>query len=157
MGHRMMKQVDFDAIEGRKRWDQMASYGTAKTAQVLFAYELARRLEGTSVTANVVDPAVVTVSSVAEQYQGPALKRFFFFWLIPHLLGVSPEKASETFVWAAAAPELEHASGRYLTKMKEQRSSRLTYDEVLAKRLWSLSESWVARSAPVGAALTQPA
>ena len=52
---------------------------------------------------------------------------------------ISPEKGAETSIYLASSPEVEGLSGRYFVKKGETRSSDMSYDERLARRLWEVS------------------
>jgi retinol dehydrogenase 14 len=107
----------------------MKAYSQAKLAQVLFTYELARRLEGTGVTANCLHPG-----RVATRMWGGPLGGIFRPFL------TSPEKGAETPVYLAASPDVEGVTGRYFERRREKRSSAESHDENVAERLWIESE-----------------
>jgi NAD(P)-dependent dehydrogenase (short-subunit alcohol dehydrogenase family) len=120
----------------------MRVYGTSKLANILFTYELARRLAGTGVTVNCVHPgAVATRLGHNNGRIAAALAR---------ALGIffrTPADGAATSIWAATAPELEGVTGRYFANRREARSSRASYDEALARRLWDASERLTGPSA----------
>jgi len=126
--------IDFDDLQGEKGYKGAKAYSQSKLATVLFTYELARRLEGTGVTANCLHPGVVGTNL------GSGVSGVFGFTvraLTP--LMKSPEKGAETSVYLASSPEVEGLSGRYFAKKAEARSSDASYDERLARRLWEAS------------------
>src|SRR5215217_1244839 len=103
--------IDFDDLQGEKGYKTAKAYGQSKLANVLFTYELARRLEGTGVTANCLHPGVVGTNL------GSGVSGIFGFMvraLTP--LMKSPEKGAETSVYLASSPEVEGLSGRYFVK-----------------------------------------
>jgi NAD(P)-dependent dehydrogenase (short-subunit alcohol dehydrogenase family) len=128
-------RLDLDDLGHRKRYRAMRVYGTSKLANILFTYELARRLAGTGVTVNCVHPgAVATRLGHNNGRIAAALAR---------ALGVffrTPADGAATSIWAATAPELEAVTGRYFANRREARSSRASYDDGLARRLWDASE-----------------
>ena len=126
--------IDFDDLQGEKGYKAAKAYSQSKLATVLFTYELARRLEGTGVTANCLHPGVVRTNfgsgvSGVLGFMGRALRP----------LMISPEKGAETSIYLASSPEVEGLSGRYFVKRAEARSSDVSYDERLARRLWEAS------------------
>jgi retinol dehydrogenase-14 len=126
--------IDFDNLQGEKEYKGPKAYSQSKLATVLFTYELARRLEGTGVTANCLHPGVVGTNL------GSGVSGVFGFMvraLTP--LMKSPEKGAETSVYLASSPEVEGLSGRYFVKKAEARSSDVSHDERIARRLWKVS------------------
>src|SRR5918992_3558000 len=127
--------IDFDDLQGEnKEYKGTKAYSQSKLANVLFTYELARRLEGTGVTANCLHPGAVRTSF------GSGVSGVFGFMvraLRPFM--ISPEKGAETSIYLASSPEVEDLSGRYFVKKAEARSSDVSYDERLARRLWEVS------------------
>ena len=133
-GEQRNGSIDFDDLQGEKGYKGAKAYSQSKLATVLFTYELARRLEGTGVSANCLHPGVVGTNL------GSGVSGVFGFTvraLTP--LMKSPEKGAETSVYLASSPEVEGLSGRYFVKKAEVRSSDLSYDERLARRLWEVS------------------
>lgn len=133
-GEQRNGSIDFDDLQGEKGYKGAKAYSQSKLATVLFTYELARRLEGTGVSANCLHPGVVGTNL------GSGVSGVFGFTvraLTP--LMKSPEKGAETSVYLASSPEVEGLSGRYFVKKAEARSSDLSYDERLARRLWEVS------------------
>lgn len=126
--------IDFDDLMGEKKHGAMRAYGQAKLANLLFTYELARRLEGTGVTANALHPGVVRTNF------GLGMKGR---WRILLMLGkpftINAKKGAETSIYLASSPEVTGTSGKYFVKKEEKRSSRESYDESVAKRLWNES------------------
>jgi retinol dehydrogenase 14 len=126
--------IDFDDLQGEKRYRGAKAYGQSKLANVLFTYELARRLEGTGVTANCLHPGVVGTNL------GSGVSGVFGFMVRAlRPLMKSPEKGAETSIYLASSPEVEGLSGRYFIKKAEARSSDVSYDKKLAERLWEAS------------------
>jgi NAD(P)-dependent dehydrogenase (short-subunit alcohol dehydrogenase family) len=126
--------VNFDDLMGEKLYKGQQAYTQSKTANVLFTYELARRLKGTGVTVNCVSPGFVRTRL------GRDTKGFFkVFLAVMRPLMASPDKGAETPVYVATAPELEGVTGKYFDNKTEKRSSEATYDESAAQRLWQIS------------------
>ncbi|HVE86459.1 MAG TPA: SDR family oxidoreductase [Myxococcales bacterium] len=110
------------------------AYGRTKLANILFTYELARRLQGTGVTANCVHPGFVASGFGRNN---PGLLTFAFTLLRP--LAASPRAGAEPLVYLACSPEVEGVSGGYFIKKKPARSSPASYDAAAAERLWAAS------------------
>ena len=127
--------IDFDDLQGEKGYKGAKAYSQSKLATVLFTYELARRLEGTSVTANCLHPGAGVRTNLGSGVSG--VFGFAVRALTP--LMKSPEKGAETSVYLASSPEVEGLSGRYFVKKAEARSSDVSYDERIARRLWEAS------------------
>jgi NAD(P)-dependent dehydrogenase (short-subunit alcohol dehydrogenase family) len=130
-----MGRIDFDDLQGARSYSGARAYNQSKLANVLFTYELARRLQGTSVTANALHPGVVRTSFGAEDPAG--VQRLLVPLIRPFMK--SPARGAATSVHVASAPELEQVTGRYFANSKPKRSSERSYDEVVAARLWRVS------------------
>ena len=133
----------FDDLMGARAYDGWKAYAHSKLANVVFTYELARRLEGTGVTANCLHPGVVGTNI---GNAGPSLIRFGIRLVRPFLL--SPAKGAATSIYLASSPEVEGVSGKYFVDGREQRSSDESYDLAGAARLWKVSEELTAGSMP---------
>jgi retinol dehydrogenase 14 len=131
--HRFAR-IDFDDLQGERRYRWARAYAQSKLANVLFTYELARRLEGTGVTANCLHPGGVATGLWRESR---GFVRALLWLGRPFMLG--PERGAETMIYLAAAPEVEGVSGRYFVRKEEQRSSAASYDRDTAARLWDVS------------------
>jgi NAD(P)-dependent dehydrogenase (short-subunit alcohol dehydrogenase family) len=126
--------IDFDDLQSARSYRPLRVYSRTKLANVLFTYELARKLEGTEVTANCLHPGVVATKLLADGMGLPrALKS------TTKLIGSGPEKGAKTSIYLATSPEVEGVSGKYFVKQKPVESSKISYDESLAGRLWKRS------------------
>ncbi len=134
-GHPTTK-LNFDDLEGQRRYTGMGAYAQAKLANILFTYELARRLRGTGVTVNALHPGSVATNFGAGQ-PGPLTQVIRFFL---SRFGSTPEQGAETSIYLASSPEVAGVTGRYFAKCKQVRSSPDSYDNDAAKRLWKISE-----------------
>lgn len=129
-------KIDFDDLQGERRFSGQRAYNQSKLANVLFTLELARRLGGREVTVNCVDPGWVKgtnlgrTASVGLQLMALAMAPVM----------VTPEKGADTVVWAATAPELAGQSGQYFKKRRARDPSKRGRDPELARRLWEKSE-----------------
>jgi retinol dehydrogenase 14 len=130
--------VRFDDLMGEATYDGWKAYAQSKLANVLFTYELARRLDGTGVTANCLHPGLVGTAFAS---RGPSLIRILSRLARPLLR--SPASGAATSVYLASAPEVATVTGRYFAGRRARRSSRASYDRALAARLWGVSERLV--------------
>jgi NAD(P)-dependent dehydrogenase (short-subunit alcohol dehydrogenase family) len=127
--------IHFDDLNLENGYGAWKAYCQSKLANVLFTYELARRLEGTGVTANCLHPGVVgtnlfnTVGGLA----GKIVRLFTPFMR-------TPEKGADTIIWLASSPEVEGGAGKYFSDRKEQATNPESYDTSVAARLWEVSE-----------------
>ena len=129
--------VDLDDL-GRARppYDRLDAYCQSKLANVLFTYELARRLEGTRVTANCLHPGVIATNLLVAFEGRIAPLRFLSRRGRP-----GPREGARTTLFVATSPALHGVSGRYFRELAEARSSTRSSDRALAVRLWQLSEA----------------
>jgi NAD(P)-dependent dehydrogenase (short-subunit alcohol dehydrogenase family) len=109
-----------------------SAYANSKLANVLFTYELARRIEGTGVTANCLHPGGV----------GTNLFRGLpgFLQSLIRLVTISPERGARTSIYLASSPDVERVSGKYFARRKQEKSSAASRNEDAARRLWEVSE-----------------
>ena len=112
------------------------AYNQSKLANVLFTYELARRLEGTGVAANCVHPGMV-VSDLGREYTGFMGLMANKYWR-PFMR--SPEKGADTVIYLASSLGVEDVTGKYFANRRAVRSSKTSHDPALARRLWEVSE-----------------
>ncbi|PJF36888.1 MAG: short-chain dehydrogenase [Candidatus Thermofonsia Clade 1 bacterium] len=119
-------------------------YGESKLANIVFTYELARRLEGTGVTANAMHPGFVR-TGFGRNNAGLASKLFGFM----QRFALTPEQGADTIIYLASSPEVEGVSGKYFVKRKAKPSSRASYDQQTWEGLWTLSERLIAEKQPV--------
>jgi NAD(P)-dependent dehydrogenase (short-subunit alcohol dehydrogenase family) len=128
--------INFDDLQGEKRYNAMRAYGQSKLATILFTYELAKRLQGTNVTANCLHPGTVATSFGSDN--GRVLS---FLIKLALRTGISPEKGAETSIYLASSPEVEGVTGKYFSNCKEISSSKESYDESVSQRLWEVSSA----------------
>jgi NAD(P)-dependent dehydrogenase (short-subunit alcohol dehydrogenase family) len=128
--------IHFDDLQLAQGYTGTAANNQAQLARVLFTYELARRLNGTGITANCLHPGSVRTNIARDmptslQLLANTVFRPFF---------VSPERGAETVLYLALSPEVEHTSGKYFVSKCPVKSSKASYDVDLAKKLWTTSE-----------------
>ena len=129
-------KIDFDDLQGERRFSGQRAYNQSKLANVLFTVELARRLHGHAVTANCVDPGWVKGTNLGRTASLGLQLMALAMW--PAM--VTAEKGADTVIWAATAPDLSGQSGKYFKKRTAHEPSRGGRDPVLARRLWEESE-----------------
>jgi NAD(P)-dependent dehydrogenase (short-subunit alcohol dehydrogenase family) len=132
--HQRVAGLNFDDLQNRKGYAGQQVYGQSKLANVLFTYELARRLEGTSVTANTLHPGFVATNFATNNGWLARLARPFL-----DLFALSAEEGARTMIYLATSPEVESVTGKYFVKEKAVPSSPASYDEAAARRLWEIS------------------
>ena len=128
-------RLDFDNLQGEKRYSQWRAYSTSKLLNVLFTFELARRLEGTQVTANAVHPGFVR-SGFGTTATLPMRLAIRAGW--PG--AISAEKGARTTLWAATSHTLDGVTGKYMARSEVVESSEASKDVDAQRRLWELSE-----------------
>lgn len=136
MGHRFAS-IYFDDLMMEKKYSDFFAYNQSKLANIMFTYELARRLDGTGVTANCLHPGGVATNFGNES--APVFRFLLELGKITRIM-VSPEKGARTSVYLASSPDVEGVSGKYFDNSREKKSSRRSYDMNAQKKLWELSE-----------------
>ena len=132
--------INFDDLHGNDGYRGMAAYGQSKLANVLFTYEVARRLEGTGVTANSLHPGVV-MTNFGHNNTGILGSLFGVFHAVARPFLLSPEQGAETSIYLASSPEVEGVTGKYFVKKQPVQSNEVSYDTEVAQRLWQVSEA----------------
>jgi NAD(P)-dependent dehydrogenase (short-subunit alcohol dehydrogenase family) len=140
--HLGARELDFDNLQGEKKFKAWDAYDRAKLCNLLFTYELARRVAGSGVSANAVHPGFVAT--------GFARNNGFFYnvgtWVAGKLFGRKPDEGAKTSLYLAASPEVEGVSGKYFFDSQPIQSSPISYDEALAARLWQVSLELTAKN-----------
>lgn len=123
-------RIDFSNLE----FSGWSGYKRSKLANILFTYELARRLEGTGVTANTLHPGLVN-SGFGRNNGG------LFSWIRPlvYSIAIDNERGARTSIYLASSPEVEGVTGKYFVRCRPRRSSKASYDREAAARLWDVS------------------
>jgi NAD(P)-dependent dehydrogenase (short-subunit alcohol dehydrogenase family) len=127
--------IDFDDLQGERNYSGQRAYSQSKLANVMFTYELARRLEGTGVTATVLHPGVVRTSFGAEDQ----LASFAVMIRVGRLFMKTPDQGADTPVYLASSPQVEGITGQYYANRKPKTSSKASYDTTATARLWQAS------------------
>ncbi len=134
-----MGRIEFDDLQDERSYSGSRAYNQSKLANVMFTYELARRLRSTSVTANALHPGMVSTAFGAEDPS--VIQRLVVPFMRPFMK--APDQGAVTSIHVASAPDLERVSGLFFTKSKPMSSSAQSYDETAAARLWRVSADLV--------------
>jgi NAD(P)-dependent dehydrogenase (short-subunit alcohol dehydrogenase family) len=129
--------LDFDDLMATKRYRPFLTYGRSKLANILFTRELARRLEGTGVTANSLHPGFVA-SNFAREGDTGTLGNLAMVAGRP--FAISAAKGARTSVFLASSPQAEGVTGQYFAKSTLAKPSKAAEDDAAAARLWTVSE-----------------
>jgi NAD(P)-dependent dehydrogenase (short-subunit alcohol dehydrogenase family) len=130
--------VNFDDLQSQRGYNGMRVYSMSKLMNVLFTYELARRLQGTNVTANCLHPGFVASNFAGNNG-----------WLVRTAMNfmsgrISVDEGARCSIYLTSSPEVQGTSGKYFNfNLKETRSSEESYNQDTAKRLWDVSEKLV--------------
>jgi NAD(P)-dependent dehydrogenase (short-subunit alcohol dehydrogenase family) len=132
-------KLDFADLQMTHKFSAMRGYGVSKLANIMFTYELARRLAGRGVTVNTMNPGM-TATNIGMEEGGifSASKK-----LMDRIMGHSAEQGADTVVFLAASPEVAGVSGKYFEKRKAVASSATTYDDDACRKLWEISAELV--------------
>jgi len=133
--------ADFmENLQGERSYSQFSAYRLSKVGNMLFTYELARRLDGTRITVNCVHPGPVKTEftqkaggflSVMSRILRPIMK--------------SPEAGARTPIYLATAPEVARITGGYFVNCKQKKTAAITYNRAIAKKHWEVSERLTSR------------
>ena len=130
-------KINFDDLQFKKGYIGKKAYEHSKLANILFTYELARRLKGTGIIVNAVHPGGVITNFCKNNGWVSWAKHVVAHLLARNLVG--PTEGAKTSVYLATSPDVEGVSGRYFSNLKETHSSNASYDEDAARRLWDVS------------------
>jgi retinol dehydrogenase 14 len=132
-------KLEFDDLQSERRFSGQRAYNNSKLALVMFTYELARRLSGTGVTVNAVDPGFVRGTNIG----GTLPLGYQIIGMIMRPFMSPVRKGADTMVWAASDPSLEQTTGQYFKRRRAIATQSLTHDENLARRLWNTTEALI--------------
>ena len=137
-------RIDFDDLQGARRYSGQRAYSQSKLANILFTNELARRLQGTGVTANSVHPGVVRTNFGSEDQAG-------FFRIISPLVRPflkTPTQGARTPIYLASSPDVEGITGQFFANRKPKIANKAAGDLVVTARLWRVSSDLVGLTGP---------
>jgi NAD(P)-dependent dehydrogenase (short-subunit alcohol dehydrogenase family) len=132
--HTWVKGLNFDDLQWRQSYKPFRVYAATKLANILFTRELARRLEGSGVSANSLHPGFVATNFMA----GNGL--IGWFMRLATVMAISPAEGAKTTIYLANSPEVEGVSGRYFAKCREATPSAAACDAEASRQLWQVSE-----------------
>lgn len=136
-------KIDFDNLnfekDTEKSFNMIKAYENTKLCNVLMTLELARRLEGTGVTANCLHPGVVATDLLI------TLKKSWWRYFIPLMKPFmkTPWEGAQTSIFLAASPKVEGVTGKYYVNCRESNLAARARDKDVARKLWELSEKLV--------------
>ena len=128
-------RINFEDLQGERNYSGQRAYSQSKLANVMFTYELARRLDGTGVTATVLHPGVVRTGFGADDQAA----YFAVMSRVARLFMKTPAQGAATSIYLASSPEVEGITGRYFADRKPKTASKAAYDTTAAARLWQAS------------------
>jgi NAD(P)-dependent dehydrogenase (short-subunit alcohol dehydrogenase family) len=133
-------KINFEDINLKEDYSTFKAYAQSKLANIMFTYELARRLKDqNNITVNCVHPGNVPNTKLG---QGSNLFAKYIA-KIPKSLISTPEKGAETTIWLACSKDIKDITGKYFYKKEQIKSNAFSYDLNFAKKLWDLSEKLV--------------
>jgi len=118
-------QLDFDNLQGEKRFTGYGAYALSKLGNILFAFELAERLRGSGVTVLCLHPGAIGTKLLREGFGG--------------MSGGTVKQGADTPVYLASAPELESVTGRYFVRRREEQPAPPAHDALLRGQFWDVS------------------
>jgi retinol dehydrogenase 14 len=143
-GAQAMGRIDFDDLQGSARYSGQRAYNASKLANVMFTYALARFLDGTGVTANVLHPGVTNTNFGGDD-QAAFVKRMMPL-LRPFMK--TPAAGAATSIYLASSAKVDGVTGRYFANRKPKSSSKASHDTVAVVRLWKVSADLVGLTRP---------
>ncbi len=127
-------KISFEDLRNPSSYSGWRAYSQSKLANILFTYELARRLQGTGVSVNTLHPGFVATNF------GRSNGGFFDpLFRLAQVFAISPEKGAQTSIYLATSTEVEGITGKYFSKQKPVASSNASYNEETARKLWDAS------------------
>jgi retinol dehydrogenase 14 len=138
-GAHTLGRLDFDDLQAEQKYSGQRAYNASKLANVMFTYELARRLQGSGVTATVLHPGVVRTAFGAED------QSVMFTLMLPLLRPFMKTTAqgAATSIYLASSAQVDGLTGQYFANSKPKKSSKSSYNSAAARRLWQVSTDLV--------------
>jgi len=137
-------RIDFDDLQGARDYSGQAAYSQSKLANVMFANELARRLEGSHVTATSLHPGFVRTDFGAED-------QAWFFSIISHAVRPflkTPAQGARSSIYLASSPDMQGVTAQFFVNSKPKTANKVAYDADMTRRLWDVSAGLVGMSSP---------
>jgi NAD(P)-dependent dehydrogenase (short-subunit alcohol dehydrogenase family) len=132
-------RIDFDDLQNARNYSGQRAYSQSKLANIMFTNELARRLEGTGVTATSVHPGVVRTNFGAED-------QAWLFTVVSHVVLPflkTPAQGAQTSIYLASSPDVDGVTGQFFANRKLKIANKVAYDTALTARLWQVSADLV--------------
>lgn len=133
-------RLNFADLQNSRGYNGWRAYGQSKLANVLFAFELARRMQGSGVTANALHPGYVATGFGMNN--GRILKRFL---RLGSRFALTPEQGAETSIYLASSPAVRGISGCYFVRCRPTAADKMAYSTQTARKLWEVSEEQVTK------------
>ncbi len=143
-----MGKIKFDDLQHARSYSGFSAYGDSKLMNILFTYELSRRLSGTGVTANCLHPGFV--ASGFGKNDSPLMKAGI---ALMRPFQISAVKGAQTSIYLASSPDVEGVTGKYFSNRRAVDSNKASYDIATAQRLWEETARIVGLPAESGAAV----
>jgi NAD(P)-dependent dehydrogenase (short-subunit alcohol dehydrogenase family) len=125
-------QLNFDDLQNEKKFNSLNTFGMTKMANLLFTFELARRMENTGVTVNAFHPGLVRSGLMKEAFAPVRL--------LTTLFSSSPTRAAQEIMRLATSPDFEKVNGKFLHNGKELEPAAYALDQNIQQKLWEVSE-----------------
>jgi retinol dehydrogenase-14 len=138
-GAQSMGRIDFDDLQGARNYSGQRAYNQSKLANVMFTNELARRLEGTGVTANSLHPGVARTNFGAEDQA----RLFAVISRVVLPLLKTPAQGAETSIYLASSLDMDGVTGKFFVNRKPKTANKIAYDANMTARLWKVSAELV--------------
>ncbi|MDX9993233.1 MAG: SDR family NAD(P)-dependent oxidoreductase [Anaerolineales bacterium] len=133
--------IEFDNLNGQKKFSMQHAYYHAKQAQAMFTFDLAERLKGTGVTVNCVRVGNVAIPAERLMHLPKILLKLYE---MKRKFALTPEKMAETYTWLSADPTLETVTGGYWDAPgKPAKANQNAYNRATQKRLWDATEQLI--------------
>jgi NAD(P)-dependent dehydrogenase (short-subunit alcohol dehydrogenase family) len=132
-------RIEFDDLQGSHNYSGRSAYSQSKLANIMFTNELARRLEGTRVTATSLHPGFVRTDFGAED-------QAWFFTVISRMVRPflkTPAQGAQTSIYLASSPDVTGVTGQFFADRRPRAANKVAYDTDLAARLWQVSADLV--------------
>ncbi len=132
-------KMNFDDLQYEKNYRGLKAYAQSKLANILFTYELARKLQDTRVTANALHPGFISTGLAKNNG-----------WIIKYGMALlapfqrKPKQGAQTGIYLASSAEVEGISGKYFEESKSLPSDPASYNRASAERLWQVSLEMIA-------------
>jgi NAD(P)-dependent dehydrogenase (short-subunit alcohol dehydrogenase family) len=125
-------KLNFNDLQGEANFNSLNAFGASKMANLLFTFDLARRLDGTNVTVNALHPGLARTGLMDESN--------FFMRLMLNIISATPEKAARGIMSVAVDDQFAHQTGKFFANGKEIKASEYAHDREVQKKLWDVSE-----------------